>query len=730
MDTQKTWKELAHQKYRYLIPMVFSLALLLNSACVVSSHARELYLLIPNDIHCGCESGDIYSPLAEILKSFETRHEVKVRLESLSGPFYNQRLLATLNTDKAPDVIWTDAPRLPGLAHGGRIISLTKMVSQWAPYDQFPEWIRKQFEFEGKIYGVPLSSEGDLRLNAYAITSAAKTRGQERLAFNLITTLAQLTPLKNLPDLVIQDLDIEAAENYQPGAPLKVHLTIRNRGVATEKRSEMVLSLDDQIVVRELIRPLGHFTSEELEFNVRPTPRWNGKIFAAIDPLNKIKEDNETNNSAIGTTDYGLSNTPPSPQKTSAAFCIDDSAQRKSAWAQGPKVAFNGKDYVVVWAKQTPLDSIEWDFELRAVRVSSSGTVLDPNGVLIVSGPKSIREFHIAAGAGKILVVWAEDKGWQEDPGSIVAGVIIEESPAGQLVTAGNPFVIEDTSTPASSGYPNVKHQHPVPLFTGSDFIVVYETDDDSGSQKLFQWADAKLGVYARRVTLQGIVTGLKNKLLAKDQNPTFQRAPVIAFDGNKWNMLFQGRYCAGNDYANCEFGIYSSIISLSGSSIQLTPPLRIEDKFENVRLAYGSNSYLAIWESDVGKPSEYYDPDLMGALGKFIGGASPSYAKLGPVVSGDVEYWPAVAFDGKNFTVMFSDKVGCKTYLAGVRVDSNGTFGTHNTFKDLEFITSVDLAFGTSNGLAVFSKFNPPSTYNGPDRSYGVCAQFIDKSP
>ena len=743
MDTRKSCQESFRRKPSRLTPMILGLAILLNGSLAASVLARDLYLLIPSDIHCGCDSGDIYGTLAESLKKFETRHEVTVRLESLPSPFYAERLAVAFNTDEAPDVIWADARRLQALARGGRIVSLTQMVRRWAPYDQYPAWIRKQFEFDGNIYGVPLAAEGDLRLNAYAVTSAAKKRDREELAFNLVAFLALQTPLKNLPDLVVQDLDIKGpADDRQPGAPVKVRITIGNRGLATEKRGEIVLSLDDRIAVRELIRPLDRFDSEELAFDVRPGSGWSGKIFAAVDPRNNIVEDNETNNAAIGTATYGLTDPPPAPQKTSAAFCIDNSARRKSAWGQGPKVAFNGKNYLVVWAKQTPLNSAGWDFELRAARVSPAGTVLDPNGVLILLGPKDIPEFHIAAGAGKVLVVWGERKAGGQDPGSVVAGVMVEESATGQLVTTGYPFVIDAAPTPAASGYPRVQHQHPAPFFTGNEFVVVYETDDASGSQKLFQWANAQLGVYARRVTLQGQVTGAKNKLLAKELNPTFGRTSAIVGEGSKRTMLFQGGRCAGNDFANCEAGIYSSIISLAGSSIQAAPPQPVEKALtwpmptgvirdiENVIAAYGANSCLVVWESDVGKPKASYDPDLMGALGKLSGGAPPSFAKLGPIVSADVSDWPAVEFDSQNFTIMFSNAIGCKTYLAGVRVDAGGVFGTPNTIKDLAFIDSVDLAFGTTNGLAVFDKFNPPSSYNGPDYSFGVCAQFIDKSP
>jgi hypothetical protein len=88
------------------------------------------------------------------------------------------------------------------------------------------------------------------------------------------------------------------------------------------------------------------------------------------------------------------------------------------------------------------------------------------------------------------------------------------------------------------------------------------------------------------------------------------------------------------------------------------------------------------------------------------------------------------VAFDGQNFTLAYQHAVGCQTHLGSVRVNTQGISGAAAIFTSSTFVSDVDLAFGTSNGLAVFWRFNPPSSYNGPDYSEAVCAQFVDKSP
>ncbi len=126
-------------------------------------------------------------------------------------------------------------------------------------------------------------------------------------------------------------------------------------------------------------------------------------------------------------------------------------------------------------------------------------------------------------------------------------------------------------------------------------------------------------------------------------------------------------------------------------------------------------------------KAGNYYDPDLYGAISQ--SGVRSPIPKPWPLVQGDSEAGPAVAFDGQNFTVVYEHKVGCLTHPGGVRVNTQGLVGATTFFTNSTFVYDLDLAFGTNNGLMMFWRFNPPSTPNGPDYSDAVCAQFIDKS-
>ena len=88
------------------------------------------------------------------------------------------------------------------------------------------------------------------------------------------------------------------------------------------------------------------------------------------------------------------------------------------------------------------------------------------------------------------------------------------------------------------------------------------------------------------------------------------------------------------------------------------------------------------------------------------------------------------MAFDGKNYCVVYRHHNGCHAYVGAVRVTPSGVKGTTTFFKNkYDLVTYVDVAFGTTNGLVVFDNFTPPSTFGGPDHYGSIFAQFIEKS-
>lgn len=140
-----------------------------------------------------------------------------------------------------------------------------------------------------------------------------------------------------------------------------------------------------------------------------------------------------------------------------------------------PAVAWNGSVYFVAWEEVTPF--VEGS-QIYGARVSASGKVLDPGGILLSSSePNQNQDVKVAAGNGRFLVVWAEDRGGEDIRGALVSG-------AGTVVKQWFISAAEDAQV------------RPDVAWNGAQFFVV--------------WADLVEGepfdIYGTRVTWSGVV--------------------------------------------------------------------------------------------------------------------------------------------------------------------------------------------------------------------------------
>ncbi len=688
--------------------------------------------MILSDVDCRCKSADIYEPLQPSLERFERRTGAHVELIRIPTTLYEERMGVAKNSSDAPDVVWTSASGLASLARDGRLVSLTPWLKRRPlRFLEFPAWIREQFMVGDQTFGVPLAAEGDLRLHAYSMTAAARDRRHADLAFELIAHLSDEIPLRGLPDVALFSLEL-LDDGGHPETPLTVHAELKNIGEAPANGFQVVFRIDGEDVVSRNVDGLEIGATKELyvELPRKPRPYF---IAAVVDPQNHLAESNKANNTAIGKYSGALTGTPPAPKAVGTQFCIDNAATRTSTWDSGPKVGFDGQNYLIVWHRQQKLDGkLAYNHELRAARVTPSGQILDPGGVVIAPGPKKYNSFHLAFSGNLFFVVWEVETGG-DDPGSVIEGIPILSS-SGQLVL-GSPVVIDNSVNPS---WPGIRHVSPDVGFTGSEFLVVYSSVLTDVAPYPWKWqaAAGNWGLYARSVSVFGALKSGRTQLLAYDNSlgPAWPIRLRFVEGQGKGLVVFKAGSLASNT-----LGVYVMEVTMSGGTPLAAPPTLIDSaalsvifskpvpgSFENPRLGVSWPWYLLVWESSLLKPSNYYDPDLYGTI--FLPGGTFQTSK--PLVQGDSEAWPAVAFDGQNFTVVYQHKVGCLDHPAGVRVSTQGVVGATTIFTTSTFVSSLDLAFGTNNGLMVFWRFNPPSTLNGPDYSDAVCAQFVDKSP
>jgi len=86
-----------------------------------------------------------------------------------------------------------------------------------------------------------------------------------------------------------------------------------------------------------------------------------------------------------------------------------------SLWQTGPQVAFDGVNYFVVWENEHGVWPDE-DLDIYGARVNQTGTVLDAPGVPICSAPYDQQSPALAFNGKDYMVVWLDERTNDSDP--------------------------------------------------------------------------------------------------------------------------------------------------------------------------------------------------------------------------------------------------------------------------------------------------------------------------
>ncbi|MCX6841532.1 MAG: hypothetical protein NTX53_04515 [candidate division WOR-3 bacterium] len=162
---------------------------------------------------------------------------------------------------------------------------------------------------------------------------------------------------------------------------------------------------------------------------------------------------------------------------TPAGVCLDPLGLAISTapdLQQVPAAAFDGTDFLVVWA------DFRNEVDVYGARVTPGGSVLDPSGIPISTGQDWQNYAAVAYGGGSFLVVWQD---LRNGIGDIYGARVTPDGTV--LDPAGIPICAEQNG----QGSPNI-------AFDGTNFLVIWE-DNRNG---------ATLNIYGARVTPDGVV--------------------------------------------------------------------------------------------------------------------------------------------------------------------------------------------------------------------------------
>ena len=215
--------------------------------------------------------------------------------------------------------------------------------------------------------------------------------------------------------------------------------------------------------------------------------------------------------------------------RVSPAGVVLDSASFLVAgrpWEQcAPAAASDGNDFLVAWQEWGDLS-----YDIYCARVSQSGTVLDTAGVAVCTSSGDQVAPVLAYNGTDYLVLW-------QAPGTAVRDIYGARVSRQGVVLDPNGFTV--------SAAPNVQDQ-PAAAADGDGFLVVWS-----------DWRNADRDIYGARVTGTGTV--LDTAGIEICSAPGAQACPTVGYDGTNFLVVWQ-------DERNGEQDIYGARVTPQGT--------------------------------------------------------------------------------------------------------------------------------------------------------------------
>ncbi|MBN1208055.1 MAG: tandem-95 repeat protein, partial [Myxococcaceae bacterium] len=383
-----------------------------------------------------------------------------------------------------------------------------------------------------------------------------------------------------------------------------------------------------------------------------------------------------------------------------------------------PTVAFNGTSYLVVWEDYRNLAT---SADLYGARLTPSGSVLDASGLPLIQAAANQSQPSLARVGTQYLLAWHDLRADNQDvyaarvdeAGSVLdgSGVPVKVAPGNQYAVAvatngtdslvtwndGRSLDIAGARVSAagavldSGGFtislsPNSETNAAV-AFDGTHFLVVWQDNRGSG-----------FDIYGVRVSASGTV--LDPSGLAISTATGHQRNPALAYDGTNYLVVWEDTRSSPTS------DIYGARVSPSGTVLDLDGVgfcLRFNSQ-EQPAIAFDGTNYLVVWaDSGTSAPRDIYGTRISTA-GAVL---DPSFIAINANAADQAA--PALAFDGSNYLVVWSDWRNSTSDIYGTRVSRTGAVLEANGTQiggGAEAQTDAAVAFDGTNYLVVWSDY------------------------
>jgi hypothetical protein len=301
-----------------------------------------------------------------------------------------------------------------------------------------------------------------------------------------------------------------------------------------------------------------------------------------------------------------------------------------------PSVAFDGTNYLCVWADGRRMDSHD---DIHSARVSQDGVILDPAGIAISTAAYDQNAPSVGFDGTNYLIVWHDQRSGYYD----IYGARVDQQ--GMVL---DPDGIAISQASSHQAYPAV-------AFDGTNYMTVW-TD----SRYVFQY------VYGARVSQDGTI--LDPAGIAIDTSVICYGKPSVAFDGTNYMVVWH--VYAGSIY---QYEIYGTRVSQDG--VVLDPSfIRISLNNPAAQLdpsvAFDGTNYLIVWRDNRISGSGW---EIYGARVSQDGMILDS-SGIAIDTTTSFKRDPSVAFDDVDYQVVWGDKRNGEFDIYGAKVSTAGS--------------------------------------------------------
>jgi hypothetical protein len=366
--------------------------------------------------------------------------------------------------------------------------------------------------------------------------------------------------------------------------------------------------------------------------------------------------------------------------------------------ADAPSVAWDGRQFLVVWSDERGGDGAE---DIYGVRVRKDGTVLDGRGVPIIAAPGAQRRPDVAWTGKHFLLVWEDERGAEPDiygarvrgdtrpveptgfpiaahPGTQYAprlahddreSLVVWGDIRGEVLLARGARVADDGevldpagfSLPSSGDFPRASE--PAVASNGRHYFVAYSAQPEG-----LDSFDSRGHILGTRVKHDTTVQDSPPLLFTR--SATAQDLAASAYGAGQYLVVWREARVGERER------LLASRVRTDGRPVGSPVPLPSGPAPRNLSVAFAGDTFLVVWDEDVSEDS--FERDVRGARVSSAGVLLDAVSlPIGAVE--DTQHMPSVASSGTGFLVVWEDGrssggFGNVSAIYGTRVSTAGT--------------------------------------------------------